>query len=205
MRLQKRTAKKDTIVLIDSAYLSKVAKHLGNGKYLRYNIHTLAINLAKSFNLWCKEIYYYTAPPFQSSNPTLEEAERKSKYDKFIKKIQTYLPTTWVREGRCQLINGVFKQKGVDNLLTQDLIKISQRREVECIIFITADTDFVPILKGIKADYGMKIILAYYTDRQRKSSFSMSNHLWQVCDEKVLLNKDHFFMGGQGVSNEKKL
>ncbi|MEK6844251.1 MAG: NYN domain-containing protein [Nanoarchaeota archaeon] len=193
MKLKKRNIG-DTAILIDAAYLSRIAKHLGNGKYLKYNIQTLAINLAKTYCLWCQDIYYYTAPPFQSAIPTKEEAEKKSKYDKFIRKIQSKLPTTWVREGRCQFINGIYKQKGVDNLLTQDLIKIAQRKQFESIIIITADTDFAPILESIRKEYGLKIILAYYTDRKRNSSFSMSNHLWNVCDKKILMKKDYFFI-----------
>jgi uncharacterized LabA/DUF88 family protein len=192
MKLNK--SKKDTAVLIDAAYLSKIAKHLGNGKYLRYNIQTLAISLAKEKNLWCEDVYYYTAPPFQSTNPTEEEAKRKSNYDKFIKKIKHLLPTTWIREGRCQLIEGKYKQKGVDSLLTQDLIQISQRKQFQNIIIITADTDFAPILENIKKEYNINVILAYYTDKKRKSSFSISNYLWDVCDEKILINKSHFFM-----------
>lgn len=186
--------KKDTAVFIDAAYLSKIAYHLGGGTYLNYNIHQLAINIAKSKGLWCEDIYYYTAPPYQSAIPSADEAERKRKYDKFIQKISSKKPTTWIREGRCQKIDGKFKQKGVDTLLNLDLMRIAQRREFKNIILITADTDCVPTINMLKQDYNIDIILAFYTDKKRKSSFSMSNELWKVCSGHVLIKKTDFFV-----------
>lgn len=50
-------------VLIDAGYLSHISKHLGNGKYLKYNPKMLAMNLCRRVNLWCEDIYYYTCPP----------------------------------------------------------------------------------------------------------------------------------------------
>ncbi|MDP3758100.1 MAG: hypothetical protein Q8Q86_00115, partial [Candidatus Daviesbacteria bacterium] len=65
------------IVFIDAGYLSKISKYLGGGKYLRYNIQSFAVNICKKLGYWCEEICYYTAPPFQSHNPTKEEIDRK--------------------------------------------------------------------------------------------------------------------------------
>ena len=190
----KKINPRDTAVLIDAAYLSKISKHLGQGKYLKYNIHTLAINLAKAYDLWCQDIYYYTAPPFQGSPPTEEQAKRKSSYDKYKREIESKLPTTRVKEGRCQFVNGIYRQKGVDSLITEDLIRISQRKEYRSIIIITADTDFAGIIERIKEEYRMEIILGYYTDKIRGSPFSISNHLWKVCDKKILITPDDFFL-----------
>ncbi|MDP1696132.1 MAG: NYN domain-containing protein [archaeon] len=183
----------ETAVFIDAGYLSRIAKHFGNGKYLKYSLHAFAINIAKEFGLWCEDIYFYTAPPFQCAIPTPEESKRRSDYDKFIKKIASKRPTTYIREGRCQKIDGVYKQKGVDGLMIKDLIVVAQRKQHKKVILITSDTDFVQVLEELKRDYGIKIILAYYTDRKRGSGFSMSNHLWNICDEKLLLEKEHFF------------
>lgn len=74
------------------------------------------------------------------------------------------------------------------------LIKSSQRKEVKQLILITADTDFVPVLEVIRKEYGMKVILAYFTDRQRKSGLSMSNALLKNCDDKILIRKEHFLL-----------
>ncbi len=182
---------KSTIIFIDGGYLSYIAKHFGKDKPIKYKIEKLADNLAKSRNLTCKKIYYYTAPPYQSPKPTIEENKRKANYDKFISKIKLTKTETIVREGRLQKINNNFQQKGVDTLMTMDLTRIPRKEKVEDIIIISSDTDFVPIIEDLKEDK-INVILAYFTDKKRKSSFSLSNHLWKSCKDKILIKKDHF-------------
>ena len=170
---------KETIVLIDEGYLSSVSKYFGKGKPLKNYIEIFSQKLAMLRSLKCKKIYYYTAPPFQSSKPSEQENNKKAKYDSFIQKLKLVKPEIVIREGRCQKDErGKFHQKGVDTLLTMDLLKISMGKEVESVILITADTNFVPIIKDIRESYKIKVILAYFTDKKRKSPFSLSNHLW---------------------------
>tara|TARA_Y100000310_G_scaffold338029_1_gene426599 strand:- start:111 stop:404 length:294 start_codon:yes stop_codon:yes gene_type:complete len=83
---------KQTILFIDAGYLSFISKYFGKGKPLKYKIENLAKNLAKSKGFECKKIYFYTAPPFQSSKPKAEENKRKANYDKFINKIRNTNP-----------------------------------------------------------------------------------------------------------------
>ena len=78
------------VVFIDAHYLSLISKHFGKGKYLKIDANQFAINLAKSQDLWCGGVFYYTAPPFQSPSPTKDEAKRKASYDKFISKSMDY-------------------------------------------------------------------------------------------------------------------
>jgi len=61
---------KSTIVFIDAGYLSFISRYFGKDKPLRYKIENFAVNLAKSKGFECKKIYFYTAPPYQSSKPT---------------------------------------------------------------------------------------------------------------------------------------
>ncbi|MFA5383006.1 MAG: NYN domain-containing protein [Candidatus Micrarchaeia archaeon] len=173
-----------TAIFIDNGYLKLILKKFN----CKLRIQDFSINLAKENNLWCDKIFFYTAPPFQSAKPTEEERIRKASYDKFIitlKKIDKLI----IREGRCQKINDIFHQKGVDTLLTMDLFE--SFLEYKNVIIITADTDFVPILENLRKK-GMNVILYYYTDKKRNSKFSMSNHLLDVCDKSILLNKKHF-------------
>lgn len=182
---------KFTIVFIDAGYLYFISKHFGKGKSLRYKIENFAINLAKSKGFECKKIYFYTAPPYQSSKPTQEENNRKANYDKFISKLRNTKPQIIVKEGRCQKIGDTYQQKGVDTLITMDLSRIPKKEGINEIILLTSDTDFVPIIKDLKED-GIEVILAYFTDRRRKSAFSLSNHLWKVCKNKILIKKEYF-------------
>ncbi len=183
----------ESIVLIDEGYLSFISKFFGKGRPLKNHIEIFAQKLAKERNLICKTIYFYTAPPYQSSRPSNEENMRKARYDSFIDILKKVNPPIIVREGRCQKDEkGNFHQKGVDTLLTMDLLKVAQKKEAVKIILLTSDTDFVPIIKDIRKEYKTKIILAYFTDRKRKSPFSLSNHLWNVCDDRICIRKDHF-------------
>ncbi len=183
----------ETIVFIDEGYLSAISKFFGKGRPLKNYIEVFAQNVAREKNLICKQIYFYTAPPYQNPKPTKEENERKARYDLFIAKLKSAKPEITVREGRCQKDEkGQFHQKGVDTLLTMDLLKVAQKKEVSNLLLITSDTDFVPIIKDIRKEHSVKVILGYFTDRRRKSSLSLSNHLWQACDEKILIKKSHF-------------
>lgn len=79
---------KETLVFIDSGFLSKLSNHFSRGTYLIYNLIDFAKNISKKQNLICEHIFYYTAPPFQSEPPTSKEEIRKEGYDKFIKKLK---------------------------------------------------------------------------------------------------------------------
>jgi len=46
--------------------------------------------------------------------------------------------------------------------------------------------------KDIRKTYGVEVILAYFTDRKRKSAFSLSNHLWKAVDKRILIKRKHF-------------
>lgn len=179
-----------TYVFIDGAYLSLISKHFGNGKYLDFDINRFAITLSRSQGLWCKGVYYYTAPPYQSPNPTDAEIRKKAGYDRFISKLKNIQNFT-VREGRCQKVDDGYHQKGVDTLFTMDLFTLCHGRDIKTIVVLTCDTDFVPVLNRLRS-MGIEIILFYFSDYKRKSKFSMSNHILTACDKKVLVQIEHF-------------
>jgi hypothetical protein len=57
---------------------------------------------------------------------------------------------------------------------------------------IACDTDFVPVLNRIRKEHNVEVILYYFTDKIRRSRFSMSNHILTACDKTVLLKREHF-------------
>jgi len=124
--------------------------------------------------------------------PTESEKQRQRNYDRFISKLKLAKPKIIVREGRCQKIDNTFQQKGVDTLMTMDLLKIDSQKKADSIIIITSDTDFVPIIKDIREEHKIQVILAYFTDKRRKSAFSLSNHLWKACSRRLLIKREHF-------------
>lgn len=186
----------NTIVFIDAGFLSKLSKHLGKGRYLVFDIIKFALNISNKQNLNCKHIFYYTAPPFQSDKPTNEENKRKENYDKFIRKLAKNNEIT-IREGRCQRIMNRdgkidYNQKGVDTLMTMDLMSIPlHHKEIKKVILIACDSDFVPIIKHLR-ELNLKIILYTYYDRNRKSLFSTSNQLIKSVSKYKILSKKDF-------------
>jgi uncharacterized LabA/DUF88 family protein len=186
----------NTIVLIDAGFLSKLNKYFGKGKYIQYNLINFSKNLAKKQNLICKHIYYYTAPPFQSNNITLEESERYRKYTNFKNNL-TSDKIISVREGRCQRlkIDGKFLygQKGVDALAIIDLMSIPlEYKDIKKIILIANDSDFVPVVEKLKG-LSIEVILYTHYSRNRGSSFSRSNDLLKKVSKYVQLTKEDFY------------
>lgn len=180
-----------TTVFLDGGYISKISKEIGNGIYLEYDIKQFGNTLAKEQGLWCTDVYYYTAPPFQAVPPTPEEAKKRAGYDKWLTKVKK-IPGLIIREGRLQKINGIYRQKGVDTLLTMDMVFLRAKSpQIKKIILVACDTDFVPILNELRKT-SIEVILYYYTDRIRNSIFSMSNHILTATDKKYLIKKEHF-------------
>jgi uncharacterized LabA/DUF88 family protein len=103
-----------------------------------------------------------------------------------------------IREGRCQRTfdkngNPIYKQKGVDTLLTIDLSHLKENfPEIKKIILVSSDTDFCPAIGDIKKRGNIEVILYTYFDRQRHSKFSLSNELIECCSIYCKLEKSDF-------------
>ena len=112
----------DTLVFIDEGLLKELVEYFGDGKRLKFDKFEFAKRIAKKQGLFCKHLFYYTCPPFQSEEPTKDEAIRKKGHDKFVNALSKNRDIT-IREGRCQRLKNdegkfVYRQKEVDNLLT---------------------------------------------------------------------------------------
>ncbi len=182
---------KETLIFVDEAFLSKLSKYFGDGKYLKFDRFSFSEKLAKRERLKLKQIFLYIAPPFQSQNPTKEEENKKAGYDNLIKKLKE--KGIIMREGRCQRlkINEKFEynQKAVDILLTIDLMNVPLNYpNIKRIILISSDSDFVPVIQELEKR-GIKTILYTYYEKIRDSAFSRSNYLIKSVYKYVLLTK----------------
>jgi len=185
----------ESFIFIDAGFLSKLSKYFGDNHYLRYDLINFSENLCKKQNLSCKQIYYYTAPPFQSNNPSKDEEKRKKNYDKFKKKILQD-PRIIIREGRCQRLkindSFEFNQKAVDTLAIIDLMEVPiNNKNIKKIILIACDSDFVPVVKRLE-EYGIKTILYTYYQKARDENFSTSNQLIKSVWKYIILTKEDF-------------
>ena len=86
------------------------------------------------------------------------------------------------------MINSECTQKGVDVLLSIDLVRKASR--TKNFILVACDTDFVPAIKDVREKDKVKVILYYFKDKNSK--FSMSDHILSVCDKKVKLRIEDF-------------
>jgi uncharacterized LabA/DUF88 family protein len=203
-----RIKSRDTLVFVDEAFLSKLSQHFGHGNYIKFDKKIFAINLARKEKLFCKNVFYYLAPPFQSEPPTKEEELKKEGHDKFVKKLRG--EGVIVREGRCQRLkcnnNFVYKQKAVDVLLAMDLTNVPIKYpQVKNIILISSDSDFVPVVENLEEN-GIKTILYTYYEKARDTPFSRSNHLIKSVHKYVLLAKLDFDNAPlKKVKDEKKI
>ena len=185
----------NTIILIDAAFLSKLSKYFGGGKYLVYDIVAFSKNLASEQKLNCKHIFCYTAPPFQSNNSTNEEIYRFKKYEEFKNRLLMN-DIISIREGRCQRlkIDGkyVYHQKAVDILLAMDLMSVPIKYpNIKKIILIASDSDFVPVIMSLENE-GIKTILYTYYEEKRNTNLSRSNYLIKSVHKYVKLTKEDF-------------
>lgn len=171
------------ILFIDGQYLTHIERYFD----IKVEYPLLAQMIAKTRGVLLEQVYYYTAPPFMSSQPTHDERSRKAGYDRFISSLRSR--GIIVREGRCQRIGTTYTQKGVDTLLTIDLIRIQQKHvNARTALVLTADTDFVPAIHAATID-GIDVVLVYARERARTSRLNLSNALLAACPNRIRITR----------------
>jgi uncharacterized LabA/DUF88 family protein len=183
------------LVMIDAGFLSKVSRELGEGHYFKYDLLKFSKLLCGNLGSMFKHLFFYNAPPYQNTNPNENQRKRKEEYDSFVNKMNLDESVT-IREGRCQRVKNdgkyVYKQKGVDTLLTMDLMDIpNEYPKIKQIILIASDSDFVPVIERLRKK-GIEVVLYTYFDRIRNSNFSRSNELIKSVNRYVKLTKEDF-------------
>lgn len=195
----------DTIIFVDDGFFGLVKKYLQKktGKEKKY-LQSFR-NICKKENLNLRHLFIYSAPPYQSPNPTKQENFLMSRYNGMMKMLKKKKWIT-VREGRCQRILNQTRefeycQKGVDALVILDMYDIKEiYPNIKKIILIASDSDFVPVIERMKKK-GIEIILYTYFERNRKSRFSTSNELLKVASRWVKLNESYFEDSKEDLEN----
>jgi uncharacterized LabA/DUF88 family protein len=170
-------------IFIDGGYLEKVIKNEFGG---------LPIDFAKLVEVLAggRELlrsYYYNCLPYQSNPPTPEESERFAKKERFFSYLRR-LPRFSVRLGKLALRgagtgNRIFEQKGIDTLLSIDMVNLAATKQVSNIVLLAGDRDFIPAIEVTKT-HGVGVIL-YHS--QRRDAYHID--LWEVCDERFPINQ----------------
>lgn len=165
------------VVFIDGAYLKFV---------LESDFDKAKIDLEKFSDILCDgserlRTYYYTAMPYQSNPPTMDERQRYSSADRFISVLKK-LRRFDVRLGKLEKRGDKFEQKRVDILLAVDLVRLSWGRQISTAIIVAGDSDFVPAIEAAK-NAGVLVKLYY-------SRKSVHNELLDEVDEAFQIDEN---------------
>jgi uncharacterized LabA/DUF88 family protein len=162
-------------IFIDGGYLDKISKKYGPN----VDFNRLSQEMAHG-----KEIlrtYYYNCLPYQGNPPTTDEKERFSKAQKFYRALER-IPRYEVREGRLAKRGVEFEQKGIDTLLSIDLVNLAASGKISDAVLLAGDSDFLPAIKVAK-EHGINIFLYHGRDR---SEYHES--LWLAYDERIAID-----------------
>lgn len=171
------------VVFIDGGYLSKLTKDIfttSNGYPKKVDFSKFSSNLSSQCNGELLRTYYYDCPAFVSQNPNPEEREKQKRTDSFFYNLKR-LDKFDVRLGKLNRYFNAegeidFEQKGVDVLLAIDALRLAIKGKIDKAIFVTGDSDFVPVIQAIK-DEGVGTILFYHDS-------SVHRNILDCCDSK---------------------
>lgn len=130
--------------------------------------------------------YYYDCPPYVSPQPTPEEKSRQERFDRYHYNLKQ-LDKFEVRLGSLRKYYNEdrthnFEQKGVDVKIAIDALRLCLKGKISRAIFVTGDSDFVPVVEAIK-DEGVEVFLFYHDS-------SVHRHILTVCDNKMLMDDE---------------
>jgi len=198
---------KNTLIFVDNGFFKLVKKEFEKKSKKKKKFLQTFRNICKNENLDLKHLFFYTSPPYQSEIPDEKEKTLIKNY-KYLLNFLKYKKWITIREGRCQRLKiedqYKYQQKGVDILISIDLMEIKEKYPlVKEIVLIACDSDFVPLIKNIQ-EKGIKVILYTYFDRKRNSPFSRYNELLKSCNKWVRL-KESDFEDSKIIKNKKPL
>lgn len=175
------------VILIDNGYLSAI---------IRDEFNSTRIDYLKLSNSVCSSYqrlrtYVYDCLPYQNNPPTNQQKHLFAGKQKFFDALSK-LPSFEVRFGRQRPRGKIFVQKGVDVWLSVDMVRLSAKGQVHKIFLIAGDGDFVPAVQTAK-DEGVSVKLlhsgSFVNLPNGKQQPKFSNELWQICDEREIINQ----------------
>lgn len=174
------------VVLIDNGYLSAILRD----EFAETRVDYLRLSEIVCTGYHRLRTYVYDCLPYQSNPPTTEQKELYAGKIRFFNALRK-LPSFEVRFGKQRPRPGGFVQKGVDVLLTVDLVRLSSKGQIQKAFLIAGDGDYVPAVKTAK-DEGISVKLyhsgAFVTYPGGRTLPKYSNELWQNCDEREIIN-----------------
>jgi uncharacterized LabA/DUF88 family protein len=122
--------------------------------------------------------YYYNILQNQTQWPETHN-EQQDFFDGLRK-----TPYLEIRLGTTKLAQGVPVEKGVDIMLSTDLLNFTFSKLFDTAILVSGDADFTYVLLAIK-NRGIHVEVAYFEK-------SISKDLWNIADNRIPLDKAFF-------------
>ncbi|QUL99060.1 MAG: NYN domain-containing protein [Candidatus Fermentithermobacillus carboniphilus] len=138
-------------ILLDSGYLNNVLKKYYGETRLDYR--EFADWVCDKGSLF--QVYYYDCLPYQSANPTPEEAQMISKKQKFLQSLRKIDRFT-VRLGRLEYRGHtddgkpIFQQKRIDLQIGLDVASLVFNQRIDTIAIVSGDSDLIPAIELAK-------------------------------------------------------
>lgn len=173
-------------IFIDGGYINRVLKNYFNESKLDYL--SLCENICLNLKLNRLRTYFYHCLPIIRKD-SKEDSDKKTSMERFLANLRR-LPRFEVKLGKLQLIGNQFRQKMVDVLMSLDITNMCYEKQIQHVILIAGDADFVPAIKKAK-DCGIITHLYYHPS-------SVHNEILDITDEIHELNEEL-------INNSKKL
>jgi uncharacterized LabA/DUF88 family protein len=189
-------------IFLDGGYIDRISRDEFNAR-LDYGKLSQAITAevaARSTDpVELLRTFYYHCLPYQSAQPTVDEARRFGQSRRFMDSLGR-LPRYEVRLGRLAYRgtdgNGqpIFQQKRVDLLLGLDFALLAGKHQISHAAIFAGDGDLIPAVEVAKQE-GVCVWLFHGPARSRTSGMATyARELWDVADERIELTQ--VFMDG---------
>jgi len=186
------------VILIDNGYFSAILRDefaIGreeNGTPIAPRIDYLKLSEIVCQGYHRVRTFVYDCLPYQADPPTEEQKELYAGKTKIFSALKK-LPSFEIRFGKQRPRGGDYIQKGVDVLLTVDMVRLSSKGQVQKIFLVSGDGDYVPAVQAAK-DEGVSVKLFHSGAFQRMPNGKMqpkySNDLWTACDERQVIDEN---------------
>jgi len=135
-------------IFIDGGYIRSILKQLENFPLDLFKFSEKIASIVKSQRL---RTYYYDCLPIKINSDINSEKLYNAK-KKFCDKI-SLLPKFEVKFGELQYINGLYKQKKIDVLMSLDIVDKCFEKQIHHAVIVAGDSDFIPAIRRAK-NYG---------------------------------------------------
>jgi len=180
------------LLLIDGGYLDFLQRSYGSP---RIDYGAMAKAICEHFESSLLRCVYFNCLPYLSSTPSPEEQEAYRKKDGFYQRLQS-LERFEVKLGRLAYRGydestgkPVLEQKQVDVLLAIEMVYAAARRNVDSIILLSGDGDFLPAVKLVKRE-GLTFALVH--GPRSGPQLTVQENLWEAADLRLSLDMNFF-------------